>query len=161
MAATNGNNWSAWPDGKRCVPGCGTSSGNADRGKLPGAQVVYTRKDDTYVSLEERTAIANQAHADLFISIHANSSNDPEARGIETYYLNFATSTESMEVATRENATSEESLHNLQDLIPKIARNEKIEESKELAGDIQDTLSQRMQLVSHRERNRGVKKAPL
>ncbi|HET7841442.1 MAG TPA: N-acetylmuramoyl-L-alanine amidase, partial [Terriglobia bacterium] len=128
--------------------------------KLPGAEVVYTRKDDTYVSLEERTAIANQAHADLFISIHANSSNDPQARGIETYYLNFATSTESMEVATRENATSEESLHNLQDLIQKIARNEKIEESKELAGDIQDTLSQRLQLVSHRERNRGVKKAP-
>jgi N-acetylmuramoyl-L-alanine amidase len=128
--------------------------------KLPGAQVVYTRKDDTYVSLEERTAIANQAHADLFISIHANSSNDPQARGIETYYLNFATSTESMEVATRENATSEESLHNLQELIQKIARNEKIEESKELAGDIQDTLSQRLQLVSHQERNRGVKKAP-
>ncbi|HEV3483033.1 MAG TPA: N-acetylmuramoyl-L-alanine amidase [Candidatus Acidoferrales bacterium] len=128
--------------------------------KLPGAQVVYTRKDDTYVSLEERTAIANQAHADLFISIHANSSNDPQARGIETYYLNFATSTESMEVATRENATSEESLHNLQDLIQKIARNEKIEESKELAGDIQDTLSQRLRLVSHQERNRGVKKAP-
>ena len=128
--------------------------------KLPGAQVVYTRKDDTYVSLEERTAIANQAHADLFISIHANSSSDSQARGIETYYLNFATSTESMEVATRENATSEESLHNLQDLIQKIARNEKIEESKELAGDIQDTLSQRLQLVSHRERNRGVKKAP-
>ncbi len=128
--------------------------------KLPGAEVVYTRKDDSYVSLEERTAIANQAHADLFISIHANSSHDPEARGIETYYLNFATSAESMDVAARENATSEESLHNLQDLIQKIARNEKIEESKELAGDIQDTLSQRMQIVSHRERNRGVKKAP-
>ena len=128
--------------------------------KVPSAEVIYTRKDDTYVSLEERTAIANQAHADLFISIHANSSNDPQARGIETYYLNFATSTESMEVATRENATSEESLHDLQDLIQKIARNEKVEESKELAGDIQDTLSQRMQIVSHRERNRGVKKAP-
>ncbi len=128
--------------------------------KLPSAEVIYTRKDDTFVSLEERTAIANQAHADLFISIHANSSHDPEARGIETYYLNFATSAESMDVAARENATSDESLHDLQDLIQKIARNEKVEESKELAGDIQDTLSQRMQLVSHRERNRGVKKAP-
>jgi N-acetylmuramoyl-L-alanine amidase len=128
--------------------------------KLPSAEVVYTRKDDTFVSLEERTAIANQAHADLFISIHANSSHDPEARGIETYYLNFASSAESMDVAARENATSEESLHNLQDLIQKIARNEKIEESKELAGDIQDTLSQRLQLVSRGERNRGVKKAP-
>jgi N-acetylmuramoyl-L-alanine amidase len=128
--------------------------------KLPGAEVIYTRKDDTFVSLEQRTAIANKAHADLFISIHANASHDPDARGIETYYLNFATSAEAMDVATRENATSDESLHNLQDLIQKIAQNEKIEESKELAGDIQDTLSQRLQLVSHRERNRGVKKAP-
>ncbi len=128
--------------------------------KLPGADVIYTRKDDTFIPLEQRTAIANEAKADLFISIHANSSNDPAARGIETYYLNFATSAESMEVASRENANSQESLHDLQDLIQKIARNEKIEESKELASDIQDTLTARMQLVSHGERNRGVKKAP-
>ena len=79
---------------------------------------------------------------------------------METYYLNFATSAESMEVAARENADSQESLHDLQDLIQKIARNEKIEESKELAGDIQDSLSNRLQLVSRNERNRGVKKAP-
>jgi N-acetylmuramoyl-L-alanine amidase len=128
--------------------------------KLPGAQVIYTRSDDTFVPLEERTAIANQAKADLFISIHANSSGDPDARGIETFYLNFATSRESMEVASRENANAQESLHDLQDLIKKIARNDKIEESKELAGDIDDTLSQRLQLVSREERNRGVKKAP-
>jgi N-acetylmuramoyl-L-alanine amidase len=128
--------------------------------KLPGAEVIYTRKDDTFVPLEERTAIANKAKADLFISIHANSSRDPKARGIETYYLNFATSPESMEVAARENANSQESLHDLQDLIKRIARNDKIEESKELAGDIQETLAQRLQLVSRRERNRGVKKAP-
>jgi N-acetylmuramoyl-L-alanine amidase len=128
--------------------------------KLPGAEVIYTRKDDTFIPLEDRTAIANESKADLFISIHANSSHDPAARGIETYYLNFATSPESMEVAARENANSQESLHDLQDLIKKIARNEKIEESKELAGDIQNTLTQRLQVVNHRERNRGVKKAP-
>ena len=128
--------------------------------KLPGAEVIYTRKDDTFIPLEQRTAIANEAKADLFISIHANSSHDHDARGIETYYLNFATSQESMEVATRENAYSEESLHDLQDLIQKIARNEKIEESKELASDIQDSLTHRLQLVSQNERNRGVKKAP-
>ena len=128
--------------------------------KLPGAEVIYTRQDDTFIPLEDRTKIANDAKADLFISIHANSSQDAAARGVETYYLNFATSPESMEVATRENANSQESLHDLQDLIQKIARNEKIEESKELAGDIQDTLTQRLQVVSHSERNRGVKKAP-
>src|SRR5215472_4967665 len=128
--------------------------------KLPSAEVVYTRTDDTFVPLEERTSIANQAKADLFISIHANSSHDPDARGIETFYLNFATSGESMEVATRENALSQSSLHDLQDIIKKIARNEKIEESKELAADIQDSLSRRLQTVSQDEHNRGVKKAP-
>jgi N-acetylmuramoyl-L-alanine amidase len=128
--------------------------------KLPGAQVIYTRKDDTFVALEDRTKIANEAKADLFLSIHANSSPDPGARGVETYYLNFATSPESMEVAARENANAQESLHDLQDIIQKIARNEKVEESKELAGDIQGTLAQRLQLVSLNERNRGVKKAP-
>jgi N-acetylmuramoyl-L-alanine amidase len=128
--------------------------------KLPSAEVVYTRTDDTFVALEERTSIANQAKADLFISIHANSSHDPDARGIETFYLNFATSGESMEVATRENALSQSSLHDLQDIIKKIARNEKIEESKELAADIQDSLSRRLQTVSQEEHNRGVKKAP-
>jgi N-acetylmuramoyl-L-alanine amidase len=128
--------------------------------KLPGADVVYTRKDDTFIPLEQRTAIANEAKADLFISIHANSSHDHDARGIETYYLNFATSEESLEVASRENALSQEGLHDLQDLVKKIARNEKIEESKELASDVQDSLAHRMQSVSQNERNRGVKKAP-
>jgi N-acetylmuramoyl-L-alanine amidase len=128
--------------------------------KLPGADVVYTRKDDTFIPLEQRTAIANEAKADLFISIHANSSHDHDARGIETYYLNFATSQDSLEVATRENALSQEGLHDLQDLVKKIARNEKIEESKELASDVQDSLAHRMQSVSQNERNRGVKKAP-
>jgi N-acetylmuramoyl-L-alanine amidase len=128
--------------------------------KLPGAEVIYTRKDDTFIPLEQRTAMANEAKADLFISIHANSSHDHEARGIETYYLNFATSEESLEVATRENALSQEGLHDLQDLVKKIARNEKIEESKEFASDVQDSLTRRMQLVSQGEKNRGVKKAP-
>ena len=128
--------------------------------KLPGAEVIYTRKDDTFIPLEQRTAIANRAKADLFISIHANSSHDPAARGVETYYLNFTASDDSMEVAARENSNSQASLHDLQDLIRKIARNEKIEESKELAGDIQGTLTERLRLVSRREKNRGVKKAP-
>jgi N-acetylmuramoyl-L-alanine amidase len=128
--------------------------------RLPGAEVVYTRSDDTFIPLEERTAIANQAKADLFISIHANSSHDHDARGVETYYLNFATSQDAMEVAARENALADTGLHDLQNMIQKIARNEKIEESKELAGDIQDSLTKRLQQVNNSEKNRGVKKAP-
>jgi N-acetylmuramoyl-L-alanine amidase len=134
--------------------------GNMIEERLPGAEVVYTRKDDTFVSLEQRTAIANQAHADLFISIHANSSHDPKARGIETFYLNFSTSPDAMEVAARENALAQTPIHDLQDMIQKIARNEKIEESKELAGDIQISLSKKLQQTNHTEVSRGVKRAP-
>jgi N-acetylmuramoyl-L-alanine amidase len=128
--------------------------------KLPGAEVVYTRQDDTFIPLEQRTQIANDAKADLFISIHANSSHDDTARGVETYYLNFSTSDESMEVAARENAASEESLHDLQDIIKKIARNDKIEESKEFAGDVQESLAHKLETTSPAVRDRGVKQAP-
>jgi len=127
---------------------------------IPGAEVVYTRKNDRHVSLEERTAIANGANADLFISIHANSSDSREARGIETYYLSLSASPESMELATRENALARSSLHDLPELIKKITRSENISESKQLAGDIQNALSRRLELVSRRETNRGVKQAP-
>ena len=128
--------------------------------RLPGADVVYTRSDDTFVPLEERTNIANQAKADLFISIHANSSRDHAARGIETYYLNLKGSAEAMEVAARENATAQGGVHDLQDLVLKITRTEKIDESKELAEDIQDSLSRRIQKTNKPVKNRGVRKAP-
>jgi N-acetylmuramoyl-L-alanine amidase len=128
--------------------------------RLPGADVVYTRSDDTFIPLEERTNIANQAKADLFISIHANSSRDHAARGIETYYLNMKGSAEAMEVAARENATAEQGVHDLQDLVKKIAQTEKIEESKEFAEDIQDSLAKRVQKSSKTVKDRGVRKAP-
>src|SRR5258705_1220504 len=79
--------------------------------RLPGADVVFTRSDDTFIPLEERTHIANEAKADMFISIHANSSQDTGARGIETYYLNLKGSAEAMEVAARENATDDQCIH--------------------------------------------------
>jgi N-acetylmuramoyl-L-alanine amidase len=125
-----------------------------------GAEVVYTRKNDTFIPLETRTAIANQQRADLFISIHANSSHDPDARGVETYYLNFTSSPEALEVAARENAVSEKSIYELQDLVKKIALKEKIEESREFAGDVQESLHTGLAAKSPAIRNRGVKKAP-
>ena len=66
-----------------------------------GADVIFTRDDDTFIPLETRTAIANEHQADLFISIHANSSPDPTARGIETYYLNFTSNPDALEVKFR------------------------------------------------------------
>jgi N-acetylmuramoyl-L-alanine amidase len=125
-----------------------------------GAEIIYTRKDDTFIPLETRTAIANQEAADLFVSVHANSSHDPDARGVETYYLNFTSSPEALEVAARENAVSEKSIHELQDLVKKIALKEKIEESQEFAADVQRSLHSGLAAKSPGQRDRGVKKAP-
>jgi N-acetylmuramoyl-L-alanine amidase len=123
-----------------------------------GSEVVMTRSDDTFIPLEERTAIANQRAADLFISIHANASRDASARGIEVYYLNLTSDPNSLEVAARENATSQESVHQLQSLIKKIALTEKIEESADFAGQVDRGL----ETVTARNGNpnRGLKKAP-
>ena len=125
-----------------------------------GADVVYTRKDDTFIPLETRTSIANQEQADLFVSIHANSSRDPDARGVETYYLNFTSSAEALDVAARENAASDKSIHELQDLVKKIALKEKIEESREFAANVQRALHSGLAAKSPGIRDRGVKKAP-
>jgi N-acetylmuramoyl-L-alanine amidase len=125
-----------------------------------GAEVIYTRKNDTFIPLETRTAIANQTRADLFISIHANSSRDPDARGVETYYLNFTSSPDALEVAARENAVSEKSIYELQDLVKKIALKEKIEESREFAADVEASLHSGLAVKSPAIRDRGVKKAP-
>jgi len=125
-----------------------------------GAEIVYTRADDTFIPLETRTAIANKAQADLFISIHANSSSDASARGVEVYYLNFTSDPEAMKVAGRENAVSTQSVHELSDLVKKIALKDKIDESKELAADVDEALYAGISKGNEGLKNRGVKKAP-
>ncbi len=125
-----------------------------------GADVIYTRSDDTFIPLETRTAIANQAQADLFISIHANSSPDTGARGVEVYYLNFTTSADALEVAARENASSDESIHQLSDLVKKIALQAKIDESREFAADVDQSLYDGLEKGNPGLKDRGVKKAP-
>jgi len=125
-----------------------------------GAEIVYTRSDDTFVPLETRTAIANKAQADLFISIHANSSPEPTVRGVEVYYLNFTSDPDAMRVAARENAVSTQSVHDLSDLVKKIALKDKIDESKELATDVDTSLYTGLAKGNATLHNRGVKKAP-
>ncbi len=125
-----------------------------------GADVIYTRDDDTFIPLETRTAVANEHQADLFISVHANSSPDPSARGVETYYLNFTSDPSALEVAARENAVSQKSIFELQDLVKKITLKEKIEESHELASDVQHSLYSGLASKHSTLRDRGVKKAP-
>ena len=125
--------------------------------KLPMAEVAYTRSDDSYIALEQRTAIANDARSDLLISIHANSSADRKVRGIETYYLNFNAAPAAMEVAARENALAQGGVHQLEELVQKIARNEKIEESRDLAASIQESLARQTNATGG---DRGVRQAP-
>ena len=125
-----------------------------------GAEVVYTRSDDTFIPLETRTAIANKAQADLFLSIHANSSSDASARGVETYYLNFTSDPTALDVAARENAVSGQSIHQLSDLVKKITLKDKIAESREFASDVESSLYGGLQRGNAGLRDRGVKKAP-
>ncbi|MGH9519376.1 MAG: N-acetylmuramoyl-L-alanine amidase, partial [Terriglobales bacterium] len=120
-----------------------------------GVQVVYTRDDDSFIPLEQRTAIANRAHADLFVSIHANSNQDPGATGVETYYLDLTNNRQAMAVAARENAGSEADVHDLSSLVRKIALNDKMQESHELARDIESSLAR-----GSSQEDRGVKSAP-
>jgi N-acetylmuramoyl-L-alanine amidase len=125
-----------------------------------GAEVVLTRSDDTFIPLHERTAIANEHHADLFLSIHANSSPAPEVGGTETFFLNFTNSPDALNVAARENAGSEKSVGELKDLIQTITLNDKIEESRTFAQDIQNSIQAQAGRSNPEAHNRGIKRAP-
>lgn len=128
--------------------------------KRLGTEVIMTRDDDRFIPLEERTAIANQHQADLFISIHGNSSRGRRATGAETFYLNFARSASAQEVATRENAASQRTVGELEDLVRQITKGTHNAESRELAGVVQTSLFSGIKKHRRPFRNRGVKTAP-
>lgn len=126
-----------------------------------GAEVVLTRDSDVFIPLEERTAIANSRGADLFLSIHANSSRSPRARGVETYFLSFAKDAHAEEVAARENAISQATLKDLQGLVRKITLNSKIDESRDFAASIHEALVGGLKPVNALSAtDRGVRTAP-
>jgi N-acetylmuramoyl-L-alanine amidase len=124
-----------------------------------GAEVVLTRDSDIFLPLEERTAIANRERADLFLSIHVNSSKLRAVSGPEVFYLNFTDSKADLDVAARENAGHGKSIFELSELLQKIALKDKIEESREFARRVQHSLYN-LTSPSAKARNRGVKKAP-
>jgi N-acetylmuramoyl-L-alanine amidase len=125
-----------------------------------GADVIYTRPDDTFIPLEERTKIANNEKADLFISIHANSSPEPSATGVETYFFNFTSDRGSLDLATRENATSTSSISDLNDLLHRAVLKAKLEESREFAQQVQNSLWASSVKLNNKSRDRGVRQAP-
>ena len=126
-----------------------------------GCQVFLTRNDDRYLTLEERTAIANTKNADLFISIHTNSHRNHNAYGIETYFLNLATDDDAIRVAAVENATSTKNISDLQNILYDLMQNAKINESSRLAGHVQVSLIDHLKSKRYsRIRDKGVKQAP-
>jgi N-acetylmuramoyl-L-alanine amidase len=126
-----------------------------------GYEVVLTRKDDTFISLEERTALANTNNADLFISLHLNAHPSAKVRGLETYYLNLTTNAEAMRVAARENATSTHQMSELQDILSDIMKNSKIDESSRLAQQVHNSILSEADKKGFAEiKNLGVKQAP-
>jgi N-acetylmuramoyl-L-alanine amidase len=125
-----------------------------------GVAVVLTRRTNTYVPLEQRTAIANRAAADLFLSIHANASRNAAARGFETYFLSFAPNPEAEALAARENADSSRTLGNLPELLKAIALNNKLDESRDFARMLQQSLAEQLRSADPAARNLGVKQAP-
>ncbi len=128
--------------------------------KIPGVDVILTRRTDEFIPLQERTAIANREGADLFLSIHANASPNAQARGIETYFLNFANNLGAAAVAARENAASGQTMGALPDLVKAIALNNKLDESRDFATQIQRAMLDRLKAANKTIKDLGVKQAP-
>jgi N-acetylmuramoyl-L-alanine amidase len=128
--------------------------------KVPGVEVILTRRTDDFIALPERTAIANREGADLFLSIHANASSVAQAHGIETYFLNFANNQSAAAVAARENATSAQAMGALPDLVKAIALNNKLDESRDFATHVQRAMMERLRATNRTLRDLGVKQAP-
>jgi N-acetylmuramoyl-L-alanine amidase len=130
-----------------------------------GVEVIYTRTDDTFIPLEQRTVIANDQMGDLLISIHANASTIKSVSGVEIYYLSFSNSKVDLETAARENAGAESSVHELQTLLQKAMLNDKLKESSEFASKVLQAMAPPPPPVTSgaaaaKVRSRGVRRAP-
>ena len=123
-------------------------------------KVLLTRERDTFIPLEERTAIANTKGADLFLSIHTNASPNRKARGVETYYLNFTTDEEAIRLAARENATSPQQMSDLQFILNDLMKTAKTNESVRLAANIQESIISKLRKRYRRINGNGIKGAP-
>lgn len=125
-----------------------------------GTDVVMTRSDDSYPTLEERTEIANNSRADLFLSIHANWNPVRSVAGVDTYYRYFSASREDLDLAARENAGTTRSIFDLQETVANIAQRAKVDESRELAMQLQRALHAAAAKENADAKSRPVKRAP-
>jgi len=127
--------------------------------KEMGCKVILTRNDDSFLHLEDRTAIANAEGADLFISLHTNSSSNRKLRGVETYYLNATDDEAAIRLAARENGTSRRKISDLQFILSDLTQNSKLEDSISLAHHLQSSVVSNVRKKYGKVKDLGVKKA--
>lgn len=133
-----------------------------------GIDVVLTRSDDRFLSLEERTGLANAQGADLFISIHANASTNPNLRGVEIYYLNNTDNRGTLRLAALENnlrwdprnAELQSAIPDLSYILSDLRQTYKVEESKQLAEELQHSVVSRLAADYDHVEDLGVKEGP-
>ena len=125
--------------------------------EFPDVKILYTRTEDAYVPLEERAQIANNAQADLFVSVHANNSDSPSARGVETYYTNVSAPANSLEIEKRENATAMTVVTTT--ALSADAVKERTQQSRHLAASVERALYGTLSLKNQGLRDRGIKEA--
>ncbi|HQH99638.1 MAG TPA: N-acetylmuramoyl-L-alanine amidase [Deltaproteobacteria bacterium] len=132
----------------------------ARRLKEQGFEVFLTRSRDEFLTLEERTVFANKKRADLFISVHINSHQNPSVSGIETYFLNLTADSSAIEVAARENATTQKSISDLQLILNDLMLNSKINESSKFANFVHTCIVSSALGIGYSGKNLGVRQAP-
>jgi N-acetylmuramoyl-L-alanine amidase len=125
-----------------------------------GLNAVLTRESDVDVGLEDRTVIANQKRADLFVSIHSNAHRDRKRGGVETFFLNISPDPSVIALAAEENATSTKNIGEMKTILQKIIQNSKVQESWDLAEAIQRNLVKALAQDLPSIQNLGVKGGP-
>jgi N-acetylmuramoyl-L-alanine amidase len=126
-----------------------------------GIEVQFSRENDRYLSLTDRTRMAGKAGADLFVSLHVNASADPQVSGFETYYLDLASSKEAARLATLENAGSDKKMGELTAILADFMLSARTQESRQLARTLQRSVMSRLSKQRFVARDGGVKSAPL
>jgi N-acetylmuramoyl-L-alanine amidase len=124
-----------------------------------GLEVLFTREDDHFVRLEDRARIANEAHGDLFISVHCNSGAESTWRGVETYSLNLTSDRYAIRLAARENTSSAKTMSDLQFILADLATRAHTDESARLADRVQHSLVSRLSAKYAKAKDRGRKEA--
>lgn len=127
--------------------------------KEMGVKVILTRNDDSFLHLEDRTAIANAEGADLFISLHTNASSNRRLSGVETYYLNATDDEAAIRLAARENGTSRRKISDLQFILSDLTQNSKLEDSISLAHHLHSSVISNSRQKYGKVKDLGVKKA--